>query len=388
MYTDPGDSASTTIKLSCLTRLGTRRLTRAHLMLAERPAFVEEGRALTAELARVLGEELKATVGAQARLVDSAVVPAASLATGAAYALLELSEVGAGAVLEVELPLLAALLERLSGGAGRWTPVSRLTRIEEATFGYLLLVALGAVRRQGGLVARLGPRLLGVTLQRLEALGRLDVRQRHLAVEVALETGGLSGKVRLLLPATVLQGALRGLAPAAPAALAHEVLAAGVPARCLLGMSRLPLLELMRLEPGDVVTFAGVRSSPEGLLGPARLVSPLFTLQGDFTPEGFRLSGAQVRTPTQESAMPPTSPETKERSTEVMPPLPVEVEVELARVRLSVAELAQLRPGHVLGLRINASEPVVLRIGDRAVAQAELVDIEGEVGARILSLLQ
>jgi len=75
-----------------------------------------------------------------------------------------------------------------------------------------------------------------------------------------------------------------------------------------------------------------------------------------------------------------------ERS-EGMPPLPVEVEIELTRLLLPLSELAGLKPGALLPLHINASEPVLLRVGDRAVARAELVDIEGEVGARILTLL-
>ena len=70
-----------------------------------------------------------------------------------------------------------------------------------------------------------------------------------------------------------------------------------------------------------------------------------------------------------------------------MPPLPVDVEIELTRLMLPLSELAVLKPGALLPLRINASEPVLLRIGDRAVARAELVDIDGEVGARILNLL-
>ena len=69
------------------------------------------------------------------------------------------------------------------------------------------------------------------------------------------------------------------------------------------------------------------------------------------------------------------------------PPLPLDVEVELTRIRLSLSELGTLRPGTVLPLHINAAEPVVLRVGDRNVARAELVEIEGEVGARIVALL-
>lgn len=70
-----------------------------------------------------------------------------------------------------------------------------------------------------------------------------------------------------------------------------------------------------------------------------------------------------------------------------LPPPPMELEVELARVQLSVSELATLRPGSLLPLHINASQVVSLRLGDRAVARAELVEIDGEVGARILALL-
>lgn len=75
-------------------------------------------------------------------------------------------------------------------------------------------------------------------------------------------------------------------------------------------------------------------------------------------------------------------------ATELMPALPVDVEVELTRLRMTLAQLAQVRPGHVLPLRIDPGEPVVLRVGERAIARAELVDIEGELGARILSLLE
>ncbi len=70
-----------------------------------------------------------------------------------------------------------------------------------------------------------------------------------------------------------------------------------------------------------------------------------------------------------------------------MPPLPVDVEIELTRLLVPLSELSVLKPGALLPLHINASEPVLLRVGDRAVARAELVEIEGEVGARILALL-
>jgi type III secretion protein Q len=52
-----------------------------------------------------------------------------------------------------------------------------------------------------------------------------------------------------------------------------------------------------------------------------------------------------------------------------------------------VGDLAGLRPGAVLPLRINPADPVTIRIGERVLAKAELVEIDGEVGARILSIV-
>ena len=68
--------------------------------------------------------------------------------------------------------------------------------------------------------------------------------------------------------------------------------------------------------------------------------------------------------------------------------LPVELEVELARVPLALGELSTLAPGAIVPLRISVGDPVFLRAGDRRIARAELVELEGEVAARILDLLE
>jgi type III secretion system YscQ/HrcQ family protein len=66
--------------------------------------------------------------------------------------------------------------------------------------------------------------------------------------------------------------------------------------------------------------------------------------------------------------------------------LPVMLEVELARVEVPLAELARLEPGAVLPLAIDRRGLVTLRAGERALARGELVDVEGAVGVRIVSL--
>jgi len=65
---------------------------------------------------------------------------------------------------------------------------------------------------------------------------------------------------------------------------------------------------------------------------------------------------------------------------------PVQIRVELGRVRMTVAELAELAPGAILELRKDPEQPVSLFIEDRVIARGELVRIEGELGVRISSL--
>jgi len=66
--------------------------------------------------------------------------------------------------------------------------------------------------------------------------------------------------------------------------------------------------------------------------------------------------------------------------------LPVRLEVELARVEVTLADVARLEPGAALPLSIDRRGLVTLRVGERAIARGELVDVDGAVGVRILSL--
>ncbi|WP_239470483.1 FliM/FliN family flagellar motor switch protein [Archangium violaceum] len=373
---------STTLKPMRLRRLGTRRLSRAHVTLNERPEAVRLARKALEGVCESLGQELGCPVRVEARLLEAVVTPATGLAHTAAFALVDLSATGGTAVLELEPPVLFAALERLAGAETSSGPITGLTRLEEASFAFLGLSALCALREQRELQRRFGPRLTGVTMNRTEALARLDARQRHLGVELTVTVGRTTAGGRLVLPAVVLEGALKELPMERDAELAPEVRAARLGARCLVGRTSLPREALESLGQGDVVLLEGLRQAGTHLLGPGRLVLRGFELMGDFTPEGFSLNRAHGRALLQESDM----ADVNERS-EGMPPLPVDVEIELTRLLLPISELAGLKPGALLPLRINASEPVLLRVGDRVVARAELVDIDGEVGARILTLM-
>jgi type III secretion protein Q len=380
----PGEDLTTLLKPPRLRRLGTRRLARAHVTLRERPQVAKLARQALDGVCETLGRELGCTVSASARLAEAVVMPATGLAQAAAFALVDLSATGGAAVLELETPVLLAALERLAGAAQKPGPMMGLTRLEEAAFAFLGLSALCALRAQAELQRWWGPRLTGVTLSRSEALARLDARQRHVAVELTVSVGQTTGGGRLVLPAVVLEGVLKALPAERDLTIAPEVLAARLPARCFMGRTQLMDQELKSLMVGDVVLFEGLHREGGVLLGPGRLATRCFELKGDFAPEGFSLNRAHRRAQSKEWDM--TSMTVMEAGDSV-PPLPVDVEIELTRLMVPVSELTVLKPGAVLPLHINASEPVLLRIGDRAVARAELVDIDGEVGARILALL-
>lgn len=62
----------------------------------------------------------------------------------------------------------------------------------------------------------------------------------------------------------------------------------------------------------------------------------------------------------------------------------VDVHVEIARLRLPLEELLALRPGALLATGAAPGREVTLRVGDRAIARGELVDVDGELGVRLL----
>jgi type III secretion protein Q len=282
MVTQSGGFKPQQSQVSRLSRLGTRRLARAHVTLRERPRMAQLGHEALQAICGTLERELGSAVTATARLVDAIVTPAAGLSRTAAFVLLDLSETGGTAVLELDLPVLFAALDRLSGSRQKPSPMMRLTRLEEATSAYLVLSALATLRAQTELHRRLGPRLAGVTMDRAEALARMDGRRPHLGVELSLTVGQVAAGGRLVLPAVIFESACKDLPVEREPTLSSEILAASLSARCLLGRTRLVPSSLSALSAGDVVIFEGARHGGEHLLGSGRLVTRGFELTGEF----------------------------------------------------------------------------------------------------------
>jgi type III secretion protein Q len=67
---------------------------------------------------------------------------------------------------------------------------------------------------------------------------------------------------------------------------------------------------------------------------------------------------------------------------------PVVVRVEVGSVTLPAREWAALGSGDVIETGVRLGEPVVLRVAGKAIARGELVSVDGELGVRVLEMLQ
>ena len=356
-------------------RLTTRKLGRARVLLGRRPALLVELEDLRSAAAGALTGALGCEVRLTARMADAPIPPVRALGHAALFCVVALGGPGSEAVLELD-PRLAAVLAAVRIGApGPDVPVLTATRLERALLGELLLTILRALREKGQAESRWRPRLVEIGVARGEAERRLGSTPA-LVVEIGIEGPAVRGRAVLHLPELALCAVALSVAPgrAPPGAVMGE---ARLPFSPRIGCGVVWADELAGLSDGAAVALPRARVVDRSLCCPAALVRPGVSLSGDLESDGFHHVRAELRPPSQEVTH--VDPALSE--------LPVELEVELASIPLSLAELGALQPGAVLPLRVSPGDPVFLRAGDRRIARAELVEIEGEVAARVLGLV-
>lgn len=305
---------------------------------AARAAGLRAAEAAAGSLASVLGRE----VSIRARTSPGVPAPRAAVARVA----FDLTALPAAAVLEVEPAIVIALVDALAGGAGAASGATMLTPVEAAALELFALAALDGACSVAAVEDALAPRL---------SRGMVDPASA-LAVELDVAAGPVTGRGRLLLPAAALRALRDPEAPLGPAAPTP------IPISVRSGRAPLAPEELAALAAGDVVLLDKPPDAADALVVPggSRFVG---RLEGDGT---FHVEEVTM--------------------TERNAQMPVTLEVELARIDLPLAEIARLEPGAALPLAIDRRGLVTLRVGERAVARGELVEIDGAVGVRVLSL--
>lgn len=99
------------------------------------------------------------------------------------------------------------------------------------------------------------------------------------------------------------------------------------------------------------------------------------------------LRGESIAIAADTDAMTDDNPTQSTELTEQVLDAPVLVRVELGSVSMPARDWAALGPGDVIETGRRIAEPVVLRVAGRAVAEGDLVSIEGELGVRLRRLL-
>lgn len=68
--------------------------------------------------------------------------------------------------------------------------------------------------------------------------------------------------------------------------------------------------------------------------------------------------------------------------------IPISISIELCRTQLSLWELGGLKSGDVIELNKRPTELIDLLVAGKVIGRGELVDVDGELGVRISSLVK
>ncbi len=318
--------------------LSLQRVSRGFVALA--PRLRIDGARLVPAIADALSAALRTTVSIEAMV--AAMVPEPVL--GSARVGVVFPSAGEQAVLEVDTKLLATVLHHVAGRRAATWPAIAASESDTSLLAFCALVAVDAARSCGlepfGPLVSLGP-----------APG--SVPAGHLAIQLQLRVGDHRSWGRVLLSAPIVA------ALGEPAPCAHPVPALSLPASLRDATTTLLPEELAALAPGDVLLLDPPRGHadlvlPGGLTFRGRL-------EGDLHVEEIRM-------------------------TEPQSSYPIVLSIEIARVRVTLGDLARLAPGVALPLDVRKDGAVVLRAGEDVIARGTLVDVEGTLGVRIAQI--
>lgn len=340
------------------------------------------------------------------------------------------------AVLELELPLAHAAVDTLLGGAGETVGLRPLTDIEEGVASFVILEAIKALA-PGMDPGQPKLRLEGVARGVDEAVARLSEEGPVLLVHIRARLGAQEGMVRLFVPS----GVLEVMEPAQVTEQRRAMLQADMRAhlgrlssvrawlRAEIGHAEISSTDLASLRVKDVVLVDELSARPDrGEEGTARLRLGLGrqgyldaqvfvendqyqariteVVLGEQAPlqrrvpseadeaaaealgesgeseDGEEFTDPERRNPLAESG----AVDDRMDSGDLLGDIPLQISVELARLPVTAEQVVSLRTGQVLELRRAPGEPVDLSVNGKVIARGELVEMEGQLGVRILSL--
>jgi flagellar motor switch/type III secretory pathway protein FliN len=302
----------------------------------------------------------------------------AAVADGAAASFALETRLGPGALV-VDGALALRLIQGVLG-AGEPRGLRPLAAVERGVLAAAVLPLLEAVVQPGAACLDLRPAA--------PSPGRLSIR-----FAVASRLG--AGLLTLSLPPAA--GGLLRAEPPSARALARLQPQVDV----ALAATLLPRAEAQGLAPGDAVLFTGrgaLETGPAAPPWPVRVTLGRFGAEAEAHPDGRVLLTTPLRELEEEPYMdteefvggaePAAGDGARDENRSALASAPVEVVAELGRVALRGDEALGLAPGAVLSLGVRRPDTVLLRVAGRPWARGELVNVDDELGVRVLELLR
>jgi flagellar motor switch protein FliM len=312
-------------------------------------------------------------------------------------------------LVDLDLNLAAFAVERLLGGTGSSDRVQRpLTDIEEGVLSFIVLKILAHLSQSLS-----NGRALAFTLDRFvgkqsDVQEIIDTETEYQMLGLRVTVGKLVGYARVLVPASLIE---RGFGTPAPqsgggdhgymrsvlASLGEQRIVGRVEAATL----DLSPEDIAGLEAGDIVILEHhqLEKTDEGLSG------LVFIKIGAGKNGGVRaklIAGDPARAevveiviqeqPQEEVMADADGPSDAEvdnlpQTEGLLRDVPGTVVVELGRLRMNTAQVVRLRAGQILRLPRGQNDPVDLVVNGKVFARGELIEVDGELGVRLLQVV-
>jgi type III secretion system YscQ/HrcQ family protein len=313
-------------------------------------------------------------------------------------------------LVELDTGLAALAIDRLLGGSGDTSRIQRpLTEIEEGVLSFVILKVLGFTHEGWQTGKEMGLSLDRFAARVADVQQTIDSESGYYLLGLSLSAGKRVGYVRILLPNSLITQ--RFAAPQAQARgtgreLEHmRALFSSLGEREVIGRVEAATLDLgpediEALETGDIVILENHQLSltPEGVTGMAfvRLGrGQNGGLRGQIVndSERSRLAIAEIvvqEEPAETDMSTNEQPEGEDNLPEtegLLRDVPAPVVVELGRIRMNTSQVIRLRQGQILRLPRGPNDPVDLVVNGKLFARGELIEVDGELGVRLLQVV-
>jgi len=316
-------------------------------------------------------------------------------------------------IVDIDPALVTQAIDRLLGGDGQTTVIRRpLTEVEQGVVSFVLLKLIGAFYDgwQSGREVAITLDDFVNTRDELEDIIETDSDYYLLGLRAGL--GESIGYARILLPASFIQTFTKPVPQSGgtPEELEHMRKVLGqladneVEIKVEAGRLELSPGDIATLEAGDIIILEHHQLSltPEGPSGTisghigsgrnGRLEGQLLASEGQlkFTISQIIVQEQPIETPmTDELTDEPTIQEPADNLPEtegLLRDIDAPVVIELGRLKMNTAQVSRLKSGQILRLPRNANDPVDLVVNDKLFARGELVEIDGELGVRLVKV--